>query len=113
MILSRAPIPGLLPEPIVMTLTCGTDTQSMLTQRRNLLESHTTGTIYEIRIRGHLSEGWAIGFDNMTFHYDGGETVLVGRAVDQAALFGILNRIRDLSLHLVSLREVPSPNNEQ
>lgn len=73
------------------------------------MESHAAGAIYEIRIRGHLSEQWAIGFDSMTVHYDGGETVLVGRMPDQAALFGILNQIRDMSLHLVALREVISP----
>lgn len=112
MILSREPIPGLRPEPIMVASSCTIRAPSMLTQRRNPLESHEMGTIYEIRIKGHLSERWAMGFDPMTIRYDGGETVLVGRVPDQAALFGILNRIRDLSLHLVSLKEVPSPNIE-
>lgn len=63
--------------------------------------------MYEIRLKGHLDqrqEEWLEGF-SMTLHPDG-ETVLTGRIVDQAALFGLLLRIRDLGIPLLSVRGI-------
>jgi hypothetical protein len=59
---------------------------------------------YEIRIKGHLAARWATWFDPMTLttHSDG-TTVLDGPVTDQAALHGLLHKIRDLGLPLISV----------
>ena len=65
---------------------------------------------YEIRIRGHLDESWADWFDGMTIrHEDTGETLLTGTLPDQAALHGLLNRLRDLSIQLISVNLIGDP----
>ncbi len=59
---------------------------------------------YEIRLKGHLDERWAERFEGLTLSQDGdGTTVLSGRVVDQAALFGLLRIVRDLGLPLLSV----------
>jgi hypothetical protein len=64
---------------------------------------------YEIRIRGHLEKRWAEWFDGLRMTLDAnGETVLTGTVVDQAALYGLLRKVRDLGLPLVSVRQVSS-----
>lgn len=68
--------------------------------------------VYEIRVKGHLDEDyWAQWFDGLTVAVDdNGETVLTGPVADQAALFGLLTRIRDLALPLLSVNLVePDP----
>jgi len=62
---------------------------------------------YEIRVKGHLASYWAKTFDGMqiTLTPDG-ETVLSGAVTDQAALHGLLARIRDLNLILISVNRV-------
>jgi hypothetical protein len=60
--------------------------------------------VYEIRVREHLDERWARRFDDLTLSHDAdGATVLVGFVRDQAALHGLLARVRDLGLTLVSV----------
>ena len=60
--------------------------------------------MYEIRVEGHLAERWSAWFEGLTIHKDpNGETVLMGPLSDQAALFGVLTRIHDLNLVLVSV----------
>lgn len=65
----------------------------------------TPEPVYEIRVRGHLDENyWTQWFDGMTVVADdNGETVLTGPVADQAALYGLLTKIRDLALPLVSV----------
>ena len=59
-------------------------------------------TVYQIRVQGILHEDWSDWFDNLTIvPQDNGETVITGPVVDQAALHGILIRIRDLNLPLL------------
>jgi hypothetical protein len=66
---------------------------------------------YEIRIRGTLGPEWAEWFDGMEIRQDAdGETVLAGSMPDQAALHGLLARVRDLNLTLISVN--PSPRSE-
>ena len=62
---------------------------------------------YEIRIRGHLDARWAatLGVSSLTHEADG-TTVLRGVALDQPALHGLLQRIRDLSLPLISVTRI-------
>ena len=62
---------------------------------------------YEIRLRGRLDASWLTWFSDLIVQPTGtGETLLHGLLVDQAALHGILTRIRDLSLELLSLRRL-------
>jgi hypothetical protein len=62
--------------------------------------------LYEVRIAGHLSETWKARFEGLSIWLDpGGETVLWG-TLDQAALHGVLIRIRDLGLKLVSVNRI-------
>jgi hypothetical protein len=59
---------------------------------------------YEIRIRGHLDARWAAWFDGLSLSLEGnGTTVLRGPIPDQAALHGLLQRVRDTGLPLVSV----------
>lgn len=59
---------------------------------------------YEIRIKGHLDESWVGGFDGLAIsHKNIGETLLTGTLPDQAALHGLLNRLRDMGIHLISV----------
>jgi hypothetical protein len=73
------------------------------------------GGRYEIRLKGHLETRWAAWFDGLTLtHEDDGTTTIHGPIVDQAALHGVLQRIRDLGLPLVSVTQIsadqPFPN---
>lgn len=62
---------------------------------------------YRIRVQGHLGPEWSAWFDGMTLRRRAsGETVLTGWVVDQAALHGILNTIRDLGLPLLEVRRL-------
>ncbi len=65
---------------------------------------------YRIRIRGRLSQRFAGAFRGMTLVPGGDETALVGMIEDQAHLFGVLDRIRDLGLDLVSVRPADEPD---
>lgn len=62
------------------------------------------GKAYEIKIRGKLRESWADTMGGLELSYDrGGHTILTGRLVDQVALRGILCRIWDLNLEVISV----------
>jgi hypothetical protein len=63
---------------------------------------------YEIRVRGRLDSRWAAWFDGMTLTDESdGTTNIHGPVVDQAALHGLLDRLRDVGLPLVSVTQVP------
>ena len=59
---------------------------------------------YKIRVEGHLAERWSEWFEELAIHADpNGETILIGRLTDQAALFGVLAKIHNLNLVLISV----------
>ena len=59
---------------------------------------------YEIRLKGHLDARWADRFAGLSFsHASDGTTILAGPVVDQAALYGLLRKVRDLGLPLLSV----------
>ena len=63
--------------------------------------------IYQIRLEGQLGREWAEWFGGLTITLaDNGETLLTGPVIDQAALYGVLKRIRDLGLPLISVNRV-------
>ncbi len=65
--------------------------------------------IYEIRVEGHLPDHWSQWFEGLAICMQpSGETVLRGVLIDQAALFGVLSRIHDLNLILISIARLPA-----
>jgi hypothetical protein len=66
---------------------------------------------YQIRIKGHLDDAWAEWFEGLTIeNEEGGEALLTGYLSDQAALHGVLNRINNLGLVLISVNAVSEEN---
>jgi hypothetical protein len=64
---------------------------------------------YEIRVAGRLASRWSAWFDGLSVAPEtDGTTVLRGPVVDQAALHGVLQKLRDVGIPLVSLRQIPS-----
>ena len=71
-----------------------------------------TGTYYEIRIKNCLHIEWSAWFEGMAItHLENEETIVTGLVVDQAALHGLLDRVRSLDLILVSVRPLPAAQN--
>ena len=73
----------------------------------------TPRTIYEIRVAGHLSPQWADWFEGLTITLEeDGNTLLTGPVADQAALHGLLKKVRDVGLPLLSVNSV-EPDTEE
>jgi hypothetical protein len=69
-----------------------------------LPEYHEESGLYEIRIKGHLDDRWSDWFGGLTITLEeDGNTLLTGPVVDQAALHGLLKKVRDLGMPLVSV----------
>lgn len=70
--------------------------------------------VYEIRIKGHLGSQWADWFEGLTITLEeDGNTLLTGPVIDQAALHGLLKRVRDLGLPLVSVVQIQPKETHQ
>jgi hypothetical protein len=66
-------------------------------------------TIYQIRVKGHLDDGWSDWFGGLSIMLEpNGDTLLTGPVVDQCALYGLLKKVHDLALPLVSVNVVES-----
>ncbi len=64
-------------------------------------------TIYQIRIRGHLGQQWTDWFEGLTITLEEqGDTLLTGPVIDDAALYGVLKKVRDLGMPLLSVNRV-------
>ncbi len=64
-------------------------------------------TIYQIRIQGHLEDRWQAWFEEMEItNLENGEALLTGSLPDQAALFGVLLKVRDLGLPLIAVTRI-------
>jgi hypothetical protein len=71
-------------------------------------------TVYQVRIKGHLGSGWADWFGGvMVSPEDNGETLLTSPMLDQAALHGLLKKVRDLGMPLISVNRVPRDQAEE
>jgi len=63
--------------------------------------------IYQIRIKGHLGPQWADWFEGLTITLeDNGDTLLTGPVIDQAALHGLLKKVRELGMPLLSVNRI-------
>ena len=63
--------------------------------------------VYQIRLKGHLGRQWTGWFEDLTITLeDNGDTLLTGPVADQAALFGLLRKVRDLAVPLISVNWV-------
>ena len=67
-------------------------------------DNYTTPAVYQIRLQGHLSREWTDWFGGLAITLaDNGDTLLTGPVADQAALHGLLKKVRDMALPLVSV----------
>lgn len=75
-----------------------------MSKKINLETDPTEPMTYQIRIKGHLGLGWTEWFEGMTIMLEeNGDTLLTGPVVDQAALHGLLRKVRDLGMPLLSV----------
>jgi hypothetical protein len=75
-----------------------------MSEKHAATQDHYEPGIYEIRIKGHLDDKWADRFEGLTISLeDNGDTLLTGPVIDQAALHGLLKKVRDLGMPLVSV----------
>ena len=73
----------------------------------------TSPFIYEIRVAGHLPPQWMDWFEGLTITLENGDTLLSGPVADQAALHGLLKKVRDLGMPLVSVIPIaPGPSSD-
>ena len=75
-----------------------------MSQKRNPKTDPGQPMVYQIRIKGHLGSQWTDWFEGLTITLEGdGDTLLTGPVIDQAALHGLLKKVRDLGMPLVSV----------
>ncbi len=78
-----------------------------MSETQESIKGYDEPGLYEIRIKGHLDNRWAARFDGLTITVeDDGQTLLTGKVIDQAALFGLLRKVRDLGMPLISVTRV-------
>jgi hypothetical protein len=81
----------------------------MMSDKQTFDEKHSQHQCYEIRLKGHLDDRWAEWFEGLTITLEeNGDTLLTGPVIDQASLYGLLKKIRDLGMPLVSVNRVES-----
>ncbi len=83
---------------------------STVNETRTATDDHHKPGQYEIRLKGHLDARWADWFDGLSLvHETDGTTVIQGPVIDQSALHGLLRKVRDLDLPLISVTRI-EPN---
>ena len=79
----------------------------MISRKNKRMPVPDQPSVFRIRIRGHLDRQWTDWFDGMVItHEEDGDTLLTGRVADQSALHGLLKKVRDLGMTLVSVNPV-------
>lgn len=72
-----------------------------------------TKEFYQIKIKGRLDPSWSVWFEDMALRFEKGETVISGAVEDQAALHGLLAKVRDLGLTLIDVRRIERKDEQQ
>ena len=73
----------------------------------NEMKQSKSSMLYQIKIKGHLRDDWSDWFDGLSISHDEtGNTLLTGDVVDQARLHGLLKRIRDAGMELISVNPI-------
>jgi hypothetical protein len=86
----------------------------VMPNKGNLKDDPNHPVVYQIRLKGHLGDRWADWFEGLTISLEeNGDTLLSGPVPDQAALFGLLRRVRDLGLQLISVNCVDTSNEDR
>lgn len=84
-----------------------------MSNRRETKSNPGQAEVYQIRIKGHLNSQWTDWFEGLSITLEAdGDTLLTGPVVDQAALHGLLKKIRDLGMPLVSVVQVEQEKGE-
>lgn len=79
----------------------------------NKINQSKSSLIYQITLKGHLQDDWSDWFDGLSLRCDEtGNTLLTGDVVDQAQLYGLLKRIRDAGIELISVNPIAEPDDE-
>ena len=92
---------------VVQTEMTGHKRDRIMSNEINSESEKAQPMVYQIRIKGHLGRQWTDWFGGLTITLeDNGETLLTGPVVDQAALHGLLRKVRDLGMPLLSVSRV-------
>jgi hypothetical protein len=85
----------------------GKRTRHRMSETPAPIKAHPEPELYEIRLKGHLDDRWAEWFEGLTITLaKDGDTLLTGPVVDQAALHGLLKKVRDMGLPLLSVNSI-------
>lgn len=85
-----------------------------MTNRDNPITEPDQPAVYQIRIKGHLNEQWGDWFDGMNITLEGdGNTLLTGPVIDQSALYGLIRKVRDAGMTLLSVNQYHSTKGER
>jgi len=94
-------------EPVGQTEMTGHKRNRVMSSTFNSEMNPSQPLVYQIRIKGHLGRQWSDWFEGLTITLeDNGETLLTGSVVDQAALHGVLKKVRDGGMPLLSVNRV-------
>ena len=98
-------------EQVAQTVMTGHNRYKVMPNELEPKTDPSQPVVYQIRIKGHLGSQWTDWFEGLTITLeDNGDTLLTGPVVDQAALHGLLKKVRDLGMPLVSVSPVePGP----
>ncbi len=92
---------------VAQTVLTGYNRDRVMSNEINSESEKAQPMVYQIRIKGHLGRQWTDWFGGLTLTLeDNGETLLTGPVVDQAALHGVLRKVRDVGMPLLSVNRV-------
>ena len=94
-------------EQVAQTVMTGHNRYKVMSNELEPKPTPSQPVVYQIRLKGHLGSQWTDWFEGLTITLeDNGNTLLTGPVIDQAALYGLLKKVRDLGMPLVSISQV-------